>query len=639
MPDGKTPAKLRRARKADAPTTSDSIEFAMQMEAAGPGPGRSAAIDLLVEQRRLVRWDIADRGSGVLLKILSAVAGLVIAAALGLMAWQASRADGLVVEAFSMPPDFAARGLTGQVVASQLLDQFGALQAATDSIRPTQRSANGWDQHARVEIPRTGVSIDELQRFLRQWLGHERHINGEVVRASAGLQLTVRLDGVADTVAGTEIDISPLLLAGAERLYDRIDPTRYAVLLIRRGQWAEAEARLRRLTQVGPIDERAYAYVALGLVTPDHAQAIAYDEQADRLSQFSAGAGIANAAARALALGHNEQADVFSRRAVSIGMDASQTPSAHLLWRQAQTTLALAHGDPTSAFADWLDGPNLRPANAGRAPVMRAQILTAMHEPGRAQQTLGAAAEDGPLTRGRIRAPNGGGVSTAASGIARERGDWLEALRQVALARAAVAELPPAARAPGIGVGALDSTELAPRMAEALAELGRLPEARALIATTPLDCYLCLRIRGRVAALAGQPREADRWYAEAARQAPSLPQADLEWGDALLARGDAAGAIARFAAAHRVGPRFADPLERWGEALLAMGATKDAASKFTQAETFAPHWGRLRLKQGEALARRGDIRAAGVEWRAAAAMDLTVPDRARLQSLMAGGAP
>ncbi|MEI9931835.1 MAG: hypothetical protein WDM89_15180 [Rhizomicrobium sp.] len=58
-----------------------------------------------------------------------------------------------------MPPDMTARGLTGQTVASQLLDKLSALQAATDSARTATSYTNNWGDDIKVEIPNTGISI------------------------------------------------------------------------------------------------------------------------------------------------------------------------------------------------------------------------------------------------------------------------------------------------------------------------------------------------------------------------------------------------------------------------------------------------------------------------------------------------
>jgi len=84
-----------------------------------------------------------------------------------------------------------------------------------------------------------------------------------------------------------------------------------------------------------------------------------------------------------------------------------------------------------------------------------------------------------------------------------------------------------------------------PPLARALAKTGDLSAAETLIDTTPLDCYLCMRVRGQIAALRHDEAASDRWFAEALHLAPSLPFAETEWGEALLARGDLDGAIAR----------------------------------------------------------------------------------------------
>ena len=81
------------------------------------------------------------------------------------MVWDAAHSSGLIIEPFAVPPDMAAKGLTGQVVASQMLDKLTAMQDATDSTRPPQSYANNWGNNIKVEIPETGVSIGELQQL------------------------------------------------------------------------------------------------------------------------------------------------------------------------------------------------------------------------------------------------------------------------------------------------------------------------------------------------------------------------------------------------------------------------------------------------------------------------------------------
>jgi hypothetical protein len=102
------------------------VEIAMAAEAGDPAPDSPARTVLLKQSRlmdadlRLRGWQIARERAGLVLQSLTASAGLVLAAAVGRLVWDASRADGLVIEAFSVPPALAADGLTGEVVAAQL---------------------------------------------------------------------------------------------------------------------------------------------------------------------------------------------------------------------------------------------------------------------------------------------------------------------------------------------------------------------------------------------------------------------------------------------------------------------------------------------------------------------------------------
>jgi tetratricopeptide (TPR) repeat protein len=171
---------------------------------------------------------------------------------------------------------------------------------------------------------------------------------------------------------------------------------------------------------------------------------------------------------------------------------------------------------------------------------------------------------------------------------------------------------------------------LAPMEAIALAHAGFVAQARSLAAATPADCVFCLRARGQTAALAGDAAGADRAFAEALRQAPSLPFAYAEWGEAKLARGDVTGALALFRRAREKGPRWADAAKLEGDALARMGKPREAAGAYAAAAELAPRWGGLHLKWGEALARLGQADSARAMFRAAGAMDLSAADRAEL---------
>ena len=92
-----------------APTTPDPIEIAMEAEASGEAP-RGVAHRVLAKQEQLIGWQIASERAGFALKVLTGVAGVAVAGALAVMAWQASRADGVILDPFTVPPALAAEG-------------------------------------------------------------------------------------------------------------------------------------------------------------------------------------------------------------------------------------------------------------------------------------------------------------------------------------------------------------------------------------------------------------------------------------------------------------------------------------------------------------------------------------------------
>jgi tetratricopeptide (TPR) repeat protein len=151
-------------------------------------------------------------------------------------------------------------------------------------------------------------------------------------------------------------------------------------------------------------------------------------------------------------------------------------------------------------------------------------------------------------------------------------------------------------------LGLLRPVWIQPLEALAMARSGDTASAQALIATTPLDCYLCVRVRGQIAAIKHDWPSAEQWFSEAIRQAPSLPFAFYELGEMRLDKGDFAGAAAQFEASHRAGTRFADALKGWGDALARQGESKAALAKYDAALQFAPGWKELKETR-ERLAR------------------------------------
>jgi len=627
------------------PDSPGPIEIALKALNTGAPPD-SLAAGLLVtlrglidEQRRLINVQIAGERMGVGLKVLTAVVGLVFALALGSMAWSASQERGLVIEPFSVPPDFAQRGVTGQVVASRLLDRLSEMGEQTNSARAASTYANNWNGDIKVQIPQAGVSVGELRRYLVQWLGRQTTVGGELYRTPQGLTLAARTGTAAATAhsGASEAELDRMIQAAAESVYATTQPYRYAVYLRRNGD-ADSLRRsgevLQTLTRSGDDVDRMWAYHALaGLLAAEgdfHGAIRATDAALTIAPRFYYPRLIRAAALDSL--GHGEAVlREWRDAASSLRSDGSRYVNAWGLARNGPgiaAHVAAATGDYQSALPDYRKAMAL---DLDRYFFSTIDAQLRLHEVGAVREHLALIEQAPPEAEPRVKAMKAAELAIVAAAISFEREDWTNAHRLAS--GIDPTHLPPGFKA-AIGLQA------APLAAIALAKSGDLPGAQRLIATTPRDCYRCVWTRGAVTAIAGDARGSDRWFAEAVRQGPSLPFAHAEWGRAKLARGDVDGAIAEFTKANETGPRWADPLKFWGDALVRKGDHAAAIRKYSDAAERAPRWGALHLAWGLALRRAGNEAGAQEKFTAALQMDLTTSDRARARAESTGlGAP
>ncbi len=550
---------------------------------------------------------------------------LLIVSGLGAMVWSAAHDRDLVVEAFSVPPDMAQSGLTGSVLAARVLDRFGEMQEQTFSIVQGAGSYRGDTvEPVRVEIPETGISIGELDHYLRLWLGSETHVTGDVIRTPHGLALTVRYGGQPGaTYSGTGADLDGLVQAAAEHVFAAARPLRYIDYLALKQRFGEAEAILPSLAMRGNDHARSLAYASWASLLMSKGDMYGERDKAQLAARLDSD----NASALALLAGaennleHEEgafdnlnatirHAERSPRDILDPGMRTSM-PVFWTLFRDeeagdfsgaiAAITGAAAKGFPYYANHHALDSAlDHDPAQAARviAFVPQSRHGKPNFDLPLAQMFISAEAQDWP---GAVRA------GARADAVMKEAGDR----------------------------GWEDRRDVWPLWAESMAHAGNMTGAEALIAQTPPDCDDCVRKRGRIAAVKQDWAGAAHWFAIVSRRSPSIPFADTDWGQMLLARGDPDGAIAKFASAHAKGPHFADPLEMWGEALMRKNRSDLALAKFAEAGKYAPNWGRLHLKWGEALVFAGDRAAARNQFDAAANLGLTPAEKSELAAATA----
>ncbi len=561
---------------------------------------------------------------------------LALVGAIAIMVWSAAQADGLIVESFAVPPDLAARGLTGQVVASRMLDRLSDLQAATSSVRSARSYANNWGDDLKVEIPETGVSLGEAWRFLRGWLGHETHIRGEVFRTDSGIAMTARSGGASSpTFSGPASDLDALVEKAAEHVYSVTQPYRYAWFLRTHGHAAEAKAVYRQLIQDSDPVEQHWAWHGLAIIASSNEgkyhQSQAYDRKA--LALYGAAPVAYYTLARSeMLMGQAEaslahvqlSARIEAQRTVP-GVNADAVP-------EMVTTNRIYISELTGDFTQLAALSQIMPRNHSAALTLQTQArdqvraLAHLHDGAAARAAFAGL----PMPEPGAENPTLDGAEIQARLTLRlEAAAALEDWRAIAASEAGWEKAYAAANP------AFDGTEIFaaiyhPLLARAKAKLGDFAGAQAVIGPTPGDCYDCVRARALIASEARQWGRADYWFTRAVHDAPSIPFAHEDWGRSLLARGRADDAIAQFTLAKKKGPHFADAMEGWGEALMAKNQSHLALAKFAEAEKYAPNWGRLQLKWAEALIYTGRKDEAAKHFARAAALDLTPSEKAEL---------
>jgi tetratricopeptide (TPR) repeat protein len=632
--DGLEPASPAAVSIALGRATRKGGSGALDAEAEAFLRKQSNLIDLqtehLHEQRDLIisrlRWGRFSDRLKALLQALTVLVGVSVAGAVALMAWQAHEDHGLSIAPFSVPPELAARGLTGQVVAAKVLDRLSEMQDQTLSGRPASTYDENWGDDIKVEIPETGVSLGELNRWLREWLGHETRITGEVVRTATGVTVTARAGGTSGrTFPGAEVDMDALIGRAAEAVYANTQPYRYAVYLGSHGHDDEALQRFAWLAHNGSPEDQAWAYGGWSSILLKRGDAegivrVLREGQRRGLPLYDSGA--LNTLGVALNQLYQYEAMLAVSRQVLDEVRRSGRGFGGLTREEAelnmQAVIASHYGDRAVGFGGAVRRDlDVEGAESGVAvkPLLAAQLMR-QHDVrgglGMMQQSAGAP--------GFLPQP----LKMLA---AYTLDDWAGVV--------AVGEPQLAAELADPVRSQLAVRRIGPFLAIAYARLGRLADARVLAARLPADCDDCLWAKGDVAAIAGDQAGADTWFAQAVRNAPSIPMPETRWGAVLLERGDLDGAIARLKAASAKGPHYADPRELWGEALLRKGEYVGAAAKFAEADRSTPRWGRNHLMWGQALMLSGRYREARAQFEAANALDLSRPDRAALDVLLA----
>lgn len=587
-----------------------------------------------------LRWRrFNDQMKGAL-QIMLVLVGAAIVLGIAVALWNASRADGLVVDSFVVPPSYAESGTTGAVVADDMTQKIAAIHDFTNGYSLAHsKDVRESREDVKVEIPETGVSISEAWRYLRLWLGNEQHLQGNLRNLPDGrIALTVSLGGSDTfTFTGKPGDLDGLEQKAAERIFAAVDPVNIVLYLEASGRTAETlDQAARGLSLFTDNRNLAEAYsLDADMVhadTGDVRRALALDNTALVLDPRSTPPHM-EALNASHDLGHDE--DVLAQAREIAGLRQEDNV---VSWRTGsgyayvQELGAVSRASETGDFASLSVVPCATYCWLATAALLHAEAFAQMHDGAQVVALTTRAQSFGPSGTAEILSTRYADAWRARYFIHATTAQWPAA---VADARRLMEDF----LADKDWSPALDHLRAeilaTPLLAHALAAGGDIAGAQRAIDATPSDCYACLRERGNIDALAGNPGGAKYWFARAINAAPSIPFAYADWGAMLLRKGDYDGAIGKFRTANAKGPHFADPLELWAEALIQEDRSDLALAKFEEADKYASNWGRLHLEWGKALMYAGKSQEAKKQFAIASDLDLSAADKSALARLSA----
>ena len=592
--DQEKPARARRSKaRADQPTTPDAVEIAMEAQASGKTP-QGPALNLIERQTALIDadlrhrgWQIANERASMGLRLLTGLAGLAVAVLVVVMIVAAAQSQAVVVEPFGAPPELVERGYSGQVLAASLQDELQRIQTATRTQAAQRNIANAWSGAINVEAPYTGVSIGEIEKVLRQRLGHDTRISGDLTQtADGGLSLTVRGDGIAPmTFTGTADQLPALVKQAAEHAYGEAEPALFAHYLYQQSRMEDSQAVIRKnLTRGVEGDDRASLYNTWGNLMwaeERYLDAITRYEAALEITPYRWGAWRNLAGIMSECCG-DEAAIAYSRRMLA-AMEAA--PSDKRPTRDYLDVEYGLRGDYSTAVATLREedrkvaGGFLFATTAPRLAVLE----MSRHDWKAAREALAT----GDMPEAEMQAYLRGidGVEAREAGRAEGAIEAFEQLTAIPLSG---------------DRGYADSFYC--DLALAYATNDR--KAAALQALSQAaDTTACRALTGAIHEALGDRAAADVAARRSIGAAPSSPFPYEARGRVLLGRGDLNGAAWRFDQAHARGPRWADPIKGQGDVLAARGRWREAAAKYREALAFAPGW--IDLRQALARAERG----------------------------------
>ena len=521
----------------------------------------------------------------VVFQLFFAVAAGVVGAGVLVMIHDAIHSRSVVIEPFDISPNATAQVPSGKIVAAGLLDVLTRIQAATRSNAEHRNLSNAWTNDIAIEVPETGISIGQIERILTARLGHDQHIQGDLVATEkGGLALTVRGSGVLPKTFTDEArDLDRLLTLAGEYVYSQSQPGLWAAYLTGNDRDDEAIRFCQAAYTTADPGERPYLLNAWGSALTDKGgdgtlrAALPLYREAVRLKP-DYWTGYNNIMFALGGLGDEEGA---LRTAEQLMNAAGGRPgrAPEVAYQNYDTLVWDLKAARAGVIADMESHGGVGTLSGGTSidNLSVAQFDAQMHDVEGAMLRLKTTPVDekDPLALAS--------AATDRALLAEEGGDLKSAAREWDTTAALYANPSVSTANPNLICLAALSYE----------KIGQPAKADAALDAVNLPFVDCYRFRGDLKDLRGDWAGAQQWYAKAVKLGPSMPAGYYSWGVALAKHGDLDGAAAKLEAAHQKGPHWADPLKAWGDVLVKQGHGKEALAKYDEALQYAPRWAAL----------------------------------------------
>ena len=162
-------------------------------------------------------------------------------------------------------------GVTGEALAAQLMDRLGVIADSSRSSEAQRQVSATQGDGVSIQIPETGISLSQLDQWLKEKFGRERRVTGEVaITADGTLVLTTRAGAIAlPEQRGAEGELPAMLQRAAEALMQREQPVTYALFLEQAGRNADMFAHARWEIAHGDRTRKSIGYSSLAQGTDD----------------------------------------------------------------------------------------------------------------------------------------------------------------------------------------------------------------------------------------------------------------------------------------------------------------------------------------------------------------------------------